>query len=139
MQKESQYERTGSRERMKELLPLAGFTVLAAVVATVVMDIIIYPVAAFAINFKNAFNLFIKYTTWIVIVIFIVYIVSRRAYRLKKDGFSAGNIVRYLLKRPLYYLAIFLFLVAASAVIISLIYVILGNNYYLLYKISNSI
>lgn len=137
MNNNSSFENRKFRDRMREMLTLFVFIILAAAASTVVMDVLIFPTALFAVTHRELYNVIIKIAFWAVLLGFSLFLIGRRVIGLRKDGWKYGEITRALLLKPLRVLSvIFVMLVLASA-IVSLIYLLLSNNNYLLYKLIN--
>jgi len=132
------YEKMKLRDRFREISTLALFTVAVAVISVVVMNILIYPVTIFAVNNKSAFNFIVKDLSILGMAAACAVFLGLRIRRLRKEGLAARDIIAYLARKPLYYIAIFFFFLITSAVLIFLLYVLLSNNYYLLYKMTNN-
>ena len=136
MYNETLYEKNRIRDRFKEIFTLAVFTIAIALISLVAMNLLIYPIVLFAVTYKNAYTVIIKYLFTGGIIALFASLVLVTIYRLHNDGLAARAIALYIFKKPFYYLSIFLFFIALSAVIIGVIYFVFTNNYYLLYKIT---
>jgi len=136
MNHDSPFEKSTLRERIKEISTLAAFTIAIAAVSIIIMNLLAYPVAIFAVKQKNAFNFIFKYFFAIGIIALFSYLVSVTVYRLKKGGLSGREIALYILKKYFHSISMFFLIVAASAAVIALLYILFSNNYYLLYKIA---
>jgi hypothetical protein len=131
-------ESTAPRERIKELAALAFFTLIAAVGSVIIMDIIAFPITIFAVNNKNAYNYIFKYSFLTILTALILYLILNKIFKMKKDGFSTSRIIIYLAKKPLSYLGTALAMILISAVLITIVYLILNINYIFLSKIIGS-
>lgn len=131
------YEKTRLRNRFKDIVTLALFTLVVAVISLAVMNILVYPMTVFAVNHKNAFNFIIKDLAFFALIALLLALIGLKIYRLKKNGLEAKKIVRYMVLKPFYYLSIFFFFLVISAVLLLILYALFSNNYYLLYKILN--
>ena len=136
MNNDSMLEKGRLRDRFKGITTLAAFAVGIAVISIVVMNLLTYPVTVFAVKYKNAFNYIFKYFFIIGLIALFTYLVLATVKRLKKEGLSSREIALYILRRPLYALSTVLFIIAVSAAIIALLYILFSNNYYLIYKIT---
>jgi len=132
------YEKRKLRDRFKEIFTLAVFTLAVAVISVVIMNLLIYPVTIFAVNHKNTFNFIVKDLSIFGLVALFIFFICLKIYHLKKNGLSARDIIKYLMRKPFYYVSIFFFFIITSSVLLFLLYVLLSNNYYLLYKITNN-
>ena len=132
------YERSGTRNRIRDISVLAAFTVMVAVTATVVMDLIIYPICLFALHRTETFNIFIRYGSLIIISLLFIALFARAVYRYIRTGLSARGILFHLLRGPLSIIVVGLFLILLSALITGLLYGLLyGNNRLIHYLMSN--
>jgi hypothetical protein len=136
MYSENLYEKNKVRERLKDIATLAAFTIAIAVISVLAMNLLAYPVTIFAVKYFKAFNFIFKYLVIIGISAFIVSMVAVTVFRLRRRGLTSGEIAVYLVRKPFYSITIFLFFLAVSAVIIALLYIMLSNNYYFIYKIT---
>lgn len=132
------YEKMKLRDRFKDIVTLAAFTVAVAVISVIIMNILIYPVTIFAVKNKNAFNFIIRDLSIFGLLALLLLILTLKIRRLRKEGLSSRDIFIYLTRKPLYYISVFFFFLATSAVLISILYLLLSNNYYLLYKLTNN-
>ncbi len=132
----SPFEKSSFKERIKEISTLAAFTIAIAVISIVIMNLLAYPVAAFAVKQKAAFNFIFKYFVTIGIVALFAGLISITVLRLKKGGLASKDIVRYIVRRCFYSISMFFIVIAASAGVIILLYYLFSNDYYLLYKIA---
>jgi hypothetical protein len=136
MNHNSPFEKSRWKDRIKEISTLAAFTIAIGAVSIVVMNLIAYPVAVFAVKQKNAFNLIFKYLFAIGIIVLLAYLITATVYRLKKGGLSGKEITLYITRKYIYSISMFFLIIAASAAVIALLYILFSNNYYLLYKIA---
>lgn len=132
------YEKRRLRDRFRDIFTLAAFTLAVAVISVVVMNLLIYPLTVFAVNHKSAFNFIVKDLSIFIIVALFIFFICLKIFNLRKDGLSTKEIIRYLIRKPVYYFSIFLFFIVTSSVLLFLLYILLSNNYYLLYKLMNS-
>ncbi|OHD67838.1 MAG: hypothetical protein A2W19_01455 [Spirochaetes bacterium RBG_16_49_21] len=137
MNSENPFEKNRLRDRFKEMFILAAFTAAIAIISLLVMNLLTFPVTVFAVRHKIAFNFIFKFLVSAGIIILLVSLVLLTVFRLRKGGLSAKETARYMLRKPFYYLALFFAFVAVSAMVIVLLYVMLSNNYYFLYKLTN--
>ncbi len=138
MESEHFYKKTRLRDRSRELLTLALFTMAIALISTLVMNILVYPTSLFAIHRKEAFNVIITHLSLYGIVGIFLFLLARKVYRLKKEGLPPARIASYLLRRPAYYLALFMVFLAISAMIAAFLYLLLSYNYYYLFRLTNN-
>jgi hypothetical protein len=132
------YDKRRLRDRFKEIFTLAVFTLAVAAISVVVMNLLIYPLTVFAVNHKSTFNFIVKDLSIFIIVALFIFFIFLKIRNLRKDGLSAEEIIRYLIRKPFYYVSVFFFFILTSSVLVFLLYILLSNNYYLLYKITNN-
>lgn len=131
-------ETSGAKDRIKNIFTLAVFTVFALIASIVTMDIIVYPITIFAVKETALFNSVIKYGFFSTITGLLILKIFRRILSLKREGLTLSGIVKYLLKRPRHYAGVYFAFLIISAVVISIIYLLLSYNYYMLYKITGA-
>jgi len=122
------YERGGLANRIKDISIFAVFTLILAVVSTVIMDILIYPIAAFALSQTKLFSLIIKYCFIFFIVAFLLSIIIKRVRTHLKNGLTFSKTITDLIKAPASAAAIAIFVIFLSAVIIGAVYMLLHTN-----------
>lgn len=137
MQNGNPFEKNRIRDRLREHLVLSSFIVLSALASVILIDILVYPIALLALRQKKLFNAAVGYSFWIVVLLLVLIALARGVYRLRRDGFGARQILARIGVRSLSFLASVLAVLAVSAVVIGLIYIIMSNNYYLLYKLTD--
>jgi len=137
MSQNNLFEKKSILERTKGLLTLAIFTIIVAAISLVVMDILVFPLTVFAINFTKIYTFLIKNIGFIVLILFVLFLIGRKIYLKKKNGLTEEEIGKYILHRLLYYFSVFLVIVILTAIIILFLYLILNNNYYFIYKFTN--
>ncbi len=131
------YEKSRLRDRSREILTLALFTLAIALISTLVMNILVYPVTLFAIHRKETFNVIITHLSLYGVIGLLAFLLAKKICRLRRDGLSAAKIISYLVRRPAHHLGIFMVFLAVSAVIIVFLYLLFSYNYYYLFKLTN--
>jgi hypothetical protein len=131
------YDSAGTADRIKNLIKLALFTLAGLLVSIIVIDLIVFPLAVFAVNNTPLFNEIFKKGFLAVLIFAVSWKVIRRSRELLKSGMPWPGTVLYLIKRPFHYSALFFGFIIISAVITGIIYFILSYNYYMIYKITN--
>ena len=124
----SAYERGGIANRIKDISIFAAFTLILAVISTITMDILIYPIALFALNKTKLFSLIIKYSFIFFIAAFLLSAVIKRARSHLKNGLTFRETATDLIKAPASVAAIAVFLIFLSAIIIGSVYLLLSTN-----------
>lgn len=125
---EQSYEKGGLGHRIKDLSILGAFTMLLAVISVIVMDIIIYPTAAFALSKTELFTKLFKGGVLVFIVLTVATAIVKRVRTHKKNGMPTAAIAVDLLKAPSKFLLLALFLLIISAVIIMFLWLLLSSN-----------
>jgi len=137
MNRSDLYERSRTGDRIRDLATLAIFTILAAVVSLVIMDVVIYPLTLFAVKNTEAYTFIFTDILIFVVLAVLLLLMIRKIRILKREGRSAGEIAAYLCVHPLQNVLVALFLIAVSVIIILFLYIILNQNNYMLYKLAN--
>ncbi len=122
--------------RVRNLISISGFIILAALLSTLLMDLIVFPLTMFAISDVPSYNNLIKLIFTLVVFFILIFSVIKISRRLKKEGHDNKHILLYLLRRPLYHLGLFLFFLALFGLIITVIYLLFSTNYYYLHRLS---
>ena len=127
------------RYRSRELLTLALFSLLAALLSLVVMDVIVFPISLLAIYQTDLFNTAIQYLLVLIITVILLYPLVKKVISLKINGLGAGQIIMYLIKRVSYYMSIFCIFILISCFLAGLLYFFMYNNHLILHRILNII
>jgi len=122
--------------RVKDLVSISGFIIAAAVVSTLIMDLIVFPLTIFAIRDVPSFNNLIRLLFTLLILFLMIYPFISISSRLKKEGHDRKYIVKYLIRQPFYHIGLLLLFLALCALIIAAIYLLFSTNYYYLHRIS---
>jgi hypothetical protein len=122
--------------RVKDLVSITGFIIAAAIVSTLIMDIIVFPLTIFAINDVPSFNNLIRLLFTLLILFLLIYPFISISSRLKKEGHDRKYIAIYLIRRPFYNIGLFFLILALCALIIAVIYLLFSTNYYYLHRLS---
>lgn len=122
--------------RAKELRTISIFTVLAALLSVALMDLIIFPLTMFAINDVPKFNFMIKLLFAFIVAAFLIMGLVSTVRSLRRNSHNTAYIILYLIKKPLYHLGLFLFILALSAILIAIIYFFFSLNYYYLHRLA---
>lgn len=121
----------------KEGYVLFLFIFLSAIASIIVMDILILPIAIFAVSKKETFLLLFGDFFWIVIAGFLVFLLIRRIIALSKDGIPARSIIAHIATRPVKALVAALIVLISGAGLIGILYVCMSYNSYFIYKLIN--
>jgi len=127
----------GKRNRYNNFIMLFIFTIGLTLLSIVVNDLIIYPVAKFAIENSAIYTkIFINFL-WITLVIILLFKLIQRVYKLKKGGMSFSHIIVNLISKQVLILPTFFLVIFMSIILLFLIYTLQLYNYYFLHRISN--
>jgi nitrogen fixation/metabolism regulation signal transduction histidine kinase len=133
MNQHSHFEQKSNLSRIKELITLTAFILIAALISIVVMDLLVLPLSLFAINHKSAFNFVIKDISVFVILFIIILTLVFKVIRMRRDGLSASRIVKYMLMRPLRAMLTFMLVLVTGGIVIYILSLLLNFNYYRIY------
>lgn len=125
------------KDRFREGYVLFLFIFLSAIASIIVMDILILPIAVFAVAKKETFLLLFGDFFWIVIAAFLLFLLIRRIIALSKDGIPARSIIAHIATRPLKALAAALLILISGAGLIGILYLCMSYNSYFIYKLIN--
>ncbi|HOO71770.1 MAG TPA: hypothetical protein PK926_08400 [Spirochaetota bacterium] len=131
------YEKDKLKHRFRELAILAGFTVSAALVSVLVMDLIAFPITLLAVRKTPLFNTIVIFIIFAVIAAGLIYPLIKKVISLLKNGMGAGKIAWYLVKKTGHYSALFIVFLGISGALILSLYFLLYNNHYLLHRALN--
>jgi len=124
--------------KIKELILILIFTLISAAVAILLADIFFFPLTYYSVNNINIFNIAFKYAFIFFIIVICSLLLLFKVRSLYRDGNSTSAIIAYILLRPVQYLGfIFLSLILIGG-LITILYIIFSNNYYLIYRLSGS-
>ncbi len=138
MENKVRFEKKRYRDRMKEFMTLFVFTVGAAILSLVVMDLIILPLTIFAVSKKEVFNYIIKDLLINIIIISFVIIIIKKIYNYKNEGFPAIEVIKHFLLKPVNMLGTFVVIFLLTSAIILILYLILNINNYYIYRFMQS-
>ncbi|HOW83952.1 MAG TPA: hypothetical protein PK573_15430 [Spirochaetota bacterium] len=133
----SPYEKGTLKNRLRELATLASFTLSAALLSMVAMDLIALPLTLFAVNETQAFNKSIMVLIIVFASLITIYPLTRKILFLKRSGIDASGIILHLVKKIAHYLIITLMFLGVSALLIFILYLLLSNNHFLLSRALN--
>ena len=125
--------------RVRDLVSISGFVILAAVISTVLMDLVVFPLTMFAITDVPSYNNLIKLIFTLLLMFLLLYSIINVSRRLKKDGHDTKYITVYLIRKPFYYIGLFFFFLALCTLIIAVIYLLFSSNYYYMHRLSGGI
>ena len=93
MHEKNSYEKTGLKNRLKELSILSVFIIFSAVISILIMDLTVFPIALFAIKKKVIYTHVINNLLWITILTSLIFTLIKKIYFLKKSGFKLYQII----------------------------------------------
>ena len=98
------------KEKMKELLSISGFTLLAAFLALVLADLIFFPLAYYSVRNVDIFNTMFRYTGIVFIATVLVILLFIKVKTLYKNGNTLKSIIFYVFLNNIikYYVNVFI-------------------------------
>lgn len=121
--------------RVRDLVSISGFIIVAAIISTLLMDLVIFPLTLFAINDVPSFNNLIKFIFILFILAIFLFSIITITVKLRKEGRDTKYIILYIFRRPLYHIGLFFCILTLCALIITVIYFLFSSNYYYLHRI----
>lgn len=121
--------------RAKELVSISVFTIIAALVCILLMDILVFPLTMFAVGDVPSYNRLINLAFIVLGGGVVIYAITSTVRSLKRDNHTTGFILLYMIRRPMYYLGLFLFFIALCGLIITVIYLLFSMNYYYMHRL----
>jgi len=132
----NRFESGTIKGKMKELLSISVFTLIAVFLALFLADLIFFPLAYYTVRNVDIFNILFKYTGISAVVLLMSSLLFLKVRSLYRDGKSTGSIIRYVFLRPLQYTGFFIFVLILTGLIIMVIYLLFSSNYYHLHRIA---
>jgi len=130
------YEKTRLSDRLREFGVLSAFIAGSALCSALLMDLIVYPTALFAVKNKTIYTVIIKYLALSAMALWATSAVSWRVLRLRRDGFGLREIAARAARRFLRMAGWLLVSLGIAGALLTAIYFLLSYNYYLLYKLT---
>ena len=96
--------------KMKEILSISFFTLIAAFMALLLADLIFFPLAYFSVRNVDIFNFLFKYTAVFFIAAALLTLLFIKVRSLRRDGKNLRSIIIYIFVRPFQYFIFFIFL-----------------------------
>ncbi len=124
------------KAKMKELLSISLFTLIAAALALFLADLIFFPLAYYSVRNVDIFNILFRYTGIFFIAAFLGTLFFVKVRTLHRDGKTLKSIILYVFLRPVQYAGLFLFIMLLIALLIGIIYFLFSSNYYHLHRIA---
>lgn len=124
------------KAKMKELLSISIFTLIAAALALFLADLIFFPIAYYSVRNVDIFNILFKYTAIFFLAAFLITLLFVKIRSLHRDGRTVKSIIIYVFLRPVQYAGLFIFIMLLIALLITVIYFLFSSNYYHLHRIA---
>lgn len=124
------------KSRMKELVSISLFTLIAAFLALFLADLIFFPLAYYSVRNVDIFNILFKYSGIFFISAIMMILLFLKVRSLHRDGKTIKSIMVYVFIRPFQYIGFFIFILVLIALIIMIIYYLFSSNYYHLHRIA---
>lgn len=124
------------KEKMKELLSISGFTLLAAFLALVLADLIFFPLAYYSVRNVDIFNTMFRYTGIAFTAAVLIILLFLKVKTLYKNGNTLKSIIVYVFLRPFQYIGFLIFILFLLALLITIIYLLFSSNYYHLHRLA---
>jgi hypothetical protein len=132
----SRFESGSIKGKMREILSISLFTLIAMLMAVVLADLIFFPLAYYSVRNVDIFNIVFKYTGILFISVLMITLLFLKVRKLHRDGKSIKSIMVYVLMRPVQYLGFSTFVLLLITLLIAIIYFIFSSNYYHLHRIA---
>ncbi|HEY1405665.1 MAG TPA: hypothetical protein VF857_03560 [Spirochaetota bacterium] len=130
------YESTGFKERMKEFRTLFVFILLSAIISLVVMNILVFPLALFAVKGSSAFSLVVKIFILVVVITYSGFRIFQRVRQSREDGIPVGRAFALSFSRKGKSISSIFLVVLLSVLLIGILFFMMKYNYIILYELS---
>ncbi|TAL39937.1 MAG: hypothetical protein EPN93_00290 [Spirochaetes bacterium] len=137
MNNDNSLEKVRLHDKLRETLILCSFIFMSAIACIVVMDLVIFPVAGFAIAHKKAYTMIFKYSFWVILAGTGFALAVRAAMRHRKNGLTPAQIALRMAGKPGAFILWLLGVLGICALLFVLLYLLLNYNDYLLYRLAN--
>jgi len=124
------------KSKMKELISISLFTLIAVFLSLFLADLIFFPLAYYSVRNVDIFNILFKYSAMFFISLIMTSLLFLKVRSLHRDGKTLKSIFIYVFLRPLQYMGFFTFTLFMIALIIMVIYFLFSSNYYHLHRIA---
>jgi|GEM_PF-422868 len=121
------------------LISILVFTLIAAAVAILLSDILIFPITYYSVNNIYIFNIVFKYACIFFIITACLLLLFFRVRSLHREGSSTGAIIKYIFLRPIKYFGLIFLSLILTGTLVLVLYIIFSNNYYLIYRLSGGV
>jgi len=130
------YEGIGFKERMKEFRTLFVFILVSATISIIVMNILAFPFALFAVKGSAAYTLMVKILILITFISYIIFRIIRRVRQSREDGIAIGSAVAASVSRKGRSVSSVVMIIIFSILLFGILYLLLKYNYIILYELS---
>lgn len=124
------------KSKMKELISISLFTLIAVFLSLLLADLIFFPLAYYSVRNVDIFNILFKYSSMFLISLIMTTLLFLKIRFLHRDGKTVKSIIIYVFLRPFQYMGFFVFTLFMVALIIMVIYFLFSSNYYHLHRIA---
>ncbi len=124
------------KEKMKELVSISGFTLLAAFLALFLADLVFFPLAYYSVRNVDIFNILFRYTGITFVSAVLILLLFLKVKTLYKNGSTLKSIIVYVFLRPFQYIGFLIFVLLILALLVAIIYLLFSSNYYHLHRIA---
>jgi len=131
------YEQMRITERLKEFRTLYIFIILASLIALLLMNVLIFPIALFAAKKPLLFTSAVKWGTLALIVFYAVYRIIVKIREYTAGGYSLYALFKAAVKKKAHSLLYVIIITIAAALLFFAVYLAMRYNYFLLYEILN--
>ena len=131
------YEQMRITERLKEFRTLYIFIILASIIALLLMNILIFPIAVFAAKKPHLFSSTVKWGTAAVFLTYAGFKIVSEIRKYAAGKFSIRSYFASSAKKRIHSCIYGIILFFAAVFLILFIYIVMKYNYYILYEILN--
>jgi hypothetical protein len=129
------YDGTGIFERLREFRTLFIFIIASSIISLIVMNILTFPIALFAVTDPHLFTVAVRMLALILIASFVVFMIIRRIRHSMVNGIPLLHAFSASLISKVKIFLSFLILAFISIILIAVFYYILSHNYKILYEL----
>ena len=122
--------------KMKELISISLFTLIAVFLSVLLADLIFFPLAYYSVRNVDIFDILFKYSAIFFISAVMLILLFLKVRTLHRNGKTVKSIIAYVFLRPFQYMGFFIFTLLLISLIIMVIYFLFSSNYYHLHRIA---
>jgi len=123
--------------KFKEIINLTFFTIIIAIISTLIVDLTVYPISIFAVSMKGTFNSIVKFLFFPGILIYILLYIFYKVYNYRKNEIPGKIILKKILISPVKYFLISISTILLVSAIFGFLYFLFFGNYQLIFKLMN--